>query len=179
MAHGRRGPALVVIGIGNDFRGDDGVGLWVARRLMAANLPGTRVAVHAGEAAGLIESWQTRDSVVLIDAVSPGACASPGKIYRIDARRLMAPGPVCGPGTHRLGAAAAIELARALNRLPRHFCLYGIEGSCFACGSGLTPAVRKAGCRVVRMVTAAAYRLADHAQGDPLTVWCRCLSSGL
>ena len=79
------GPAPLVIGIGNDLRGDDGVGLWIARRLKAANLPGVRIEIQTGEAATLIESWQTTDSVILIDAVYADAHPSPGKIYRIAA----------------------------------------------------------------------------------------------
>ena len=46
--------------------------------------------------------------------------------------------------THALGLAEAIELARALDRLPARLELYGIEGARFEAGAGLTPAVAPA-----------------------------------
>lgn len=144
--------ATRVIGVGNDIRGDDGVGLWIAQRLKAANLPGSRIETKTGAAAALIDSWQPTDSIILMDAIYSGACASPGEIYRIDARRQMIPVGFSGPFTHRLGVAQAVELARALGRLPRHFILYGIVGQCFDFGSPLTPMVRKSAGRVARMV---------------------------
>jgi hydrogenase maturation protease len=42
---------VVVIGIGNDFRRDDGVGLAVAEELAKRNLPGVRVVTAIGEPA--------------------------------------------------------------------------------------------------------------------------------
>lgn len=141
-----------MIGVGNEIRGDDGVGLMIAHQLKAANLPETRIEIKTGEATALIECWKSTDSVILIDAVTSSTCAPPGKIYRIDARRQIIPGRFLSPFTHRFGVELAFELARALDRLPRYFIIYGIEGKCFDFDSMLTPVVRKAAGRVKRMV---------------------------
>ena len=46
--------------------------------------------------------------------------------------------------THALGVAEAIELGRALGRLPRRLLVFGIEGGSFDAGAGLSPEVERA-----------------------------------
>lgn len=150
-----------VIGIGNETRSDDGVGLWIARRLKAANLPGARIELETGDAAALIATWAATDAVILIDAVNSGRCTSPGKIYRFNDSGQCIPDCFLSPSTHRLGLARAMKLARALDRLPRRFILYGIEGFCFNFGFDLTPPVRKAAARVIPMVIEDISRFSD------------------
>ena len=48
---------VLVIGIGNDFRRDDGVGLAVAAELAKRRLPGVRVMTAIGEPASILEAW--------------------------------------------------------------------------------------------------------------------------
>jgi hydrogenase maturation protease len=56
--------------------------------------------------------------------------------------------------THTLGVGEAIELARALGRLPGRVVLYGIEAERIAAGAELTPAVSSAVDEVVERVLA-------------------------
>ena len=46
--------------------------------------------------------------------------------------------------THAFGVADAVELARALGRLPGRLDVYAIEGASFAAGDRLSPAVERA-----------------------------------
>ncbi len=55
--------------------------------------------------------------------------------------------------THSFGVAEAVELARALGRLPARIVVFGIEGRDFAQGEGLSPDVDAAVDEVVRRVT--------------------------
>jgi hydrogenase maturation protease len=48
-------PPLLILGIGNRFRADDGVGPAVAGRLRALGIPAGE---HSGEGAGLMEAWE-------------------------------------------------------------------------------------------------------------------------
>jgi hydrogenase maturation protease len=114
------------------MRGDDAVGL----RIIEALGPGEMVLVHNGEPASLMAVWEGRDEVVLIDAVSSGR--SPGTIVEWDVARSALPAGVCH-STHALGAAEAVELARALGKLPPRFWFVGIEGENFTFGEGLSP----------------------------------------
>ena len=77
------GPAIVVIGMGNPLRRDDGVGSRVARQLEALAPPGVEVRTHDGDGPGLMDAWEGMSAAVVVDAVSSGAPA--GTIFRFDA----------------------------------------------------------------------------------------------
>ena len=59
--------------------------------------------------------------------------------------------------THLLGVAEAVELARALGRLPARTVVYGIEGASFDTGAALSPEAAAA----VEVVAAAIRREVD------------------
>ena len=138
----RERPRVLVIGIGNTYRGDDGAGLAVAEWLRTTAPPDVVVVRHEGEPISLLEEWDQVPVVYLVDAMASGA--EPGNVCRFDA----ADGPLTARfrprGSHALGVADAIELGRALGRLPGRLVGYGIEGGCFATGATLSPPVREA-----------------------------------
>jgi len=142
------GGAVLVIGVGNRLRGDDGVGLAVASRVRAA---GIEVREYEGEPVGLIEAWSCAAAVVLVDAVSAGA--APGSVHRFDASSAALPATWSrSTSTHALGVAEAIELARAVGRLPLRVVAVGIEGVSFELGAGLSAEVEGALSEVVEVV---------------------------
>jgi hypothetical protein len=68
---------MLVIGLGNPYRGDDGVGPVVARAMADRALESVTVLEHSGEGAGLAEMWAGMDMVILVDAVSSGGTPEP------------------------------------------------------------------------------------------------------
>lgn len=130
-----------VIGAGNSWRGDDAAGLAVAELVRAA-LPEAGVLSWEGEPIGLLDIMEVDDDVVIVDAVSSGAPA--GTVYRFDAAAGPIPAPFTARGTHTLSIAEAVELARALGRLPASLRLVGIEGARFIAGAGLSDEVARA-----------------------------------
>ena len=120
--------------MGNALRGDDAAGLAVARRLAGAELE--------GDCSRLIDLWDGADDVAVVDAAASGAPA--GTIHRFDASAAALPARMLRSSTHSFGVAEAIELARELGRLPACVRVYAIEGSDFAAGARLTPAVERA-----------------------------------
>ena len=146
--------AALIIGVGNAFRRDDGVGIAVARALRAAALPGLEVCEQSGEGTALIGLWRDRPLVYVIDAVSSGARV--GTIHRFDATAEEL-GPVTRifRGTsHQIGLGEAVELGRVLGQLPARLIIYGIESTAFGDGVGLSPAVAGAVGEVVDRITA-------------------------
>jgi len=135
-------PSIVVIGVGNEYRSDDGVGIVVARCLRERFLTKITVLEESGEGAALIDSWKGATWVMLLDAVRSGA--PPGTIHRFDARAAQIPTGFFHYSTHAFSVAEAIELARSLDQLPPHLIVYGIEGENFAAGDGLSRAVEQA-----------------------------------
>ena len=114
----------LVVGVGS-ARGDDAAALLVARRLVAAGVP-ARV-VELTDPTDLLESWLPGDRVVVVDAVRSGA--APGTVHVLDLTHRPLPTGTPAASTHVLGLDVAIELARALGRLPRQLVLYGIEAA--------------------------------------------------
>ncbi len=128
-----------VIGIGNDLRGDDAAGPEAVRRLRARALPGLEVVACAADPQALLEAWSGGDDVTVVDAMRSGA--PPGTVTRFDAARGPLPLEGFRSSTHGLGVAAAVELARALGRLPARLEIVGIEGARWDHGAALSPEV--------------------------------------
>lgn len=132
----------VVIGVGNEYRRDDGVGLAVAAKLRGRVPPGVEVVGCELEPSRLLDAWQGARGALVVDAVRSGA--EPGTLHRFDAGEGPVPASVFRSSTHAFGVGEAVELSRALGTLPGRIVLYGIEGWEFVAGEGLTAPVEAA-----------------------------------
>jgi hydrogenase maturation protease len=139
-----------VIGVGNDLRGDDGAGLLVARKLARTCSPNVRVVECEGEPVSMLDLWGDCETAIVVDTTQSGA--APGTIRRIAAHAGPLPPGLAGTSTHLLGVADAIELARALGRLPSTTIVYGIEGGTFETGAGVSEVVESAVERVAAAI---------------------------
>ncbi len=124
------------IGIGNRYRRDDGVGVYIAERLRDCG----DVLVLPGEGTELMEAWRGREWVRIFDAVRAGG--EPGSRVTLDAARETIPSDFFRYSTHAFGLAEAVEMSRVLGELPPDFVIHGIVGADFGGGEGLTPAVQ-------------------------------------
>lgn len=134
---------LLVIGVGNAFRSDDGAGLIAAQRLRDLALPGITILERSGEGSSLMAAWEGSKEVFVIDAVRSGA--PPGTIHRIDASNEAIPvQPFNSFSSHAFGVAEAVEMSRLLGTMPQRLLLWGIEGEQFKAGKGLSIVVAQA-----------------------------------
>lgn len=156
---------ILVVGVGNPWRGDDGVGWAVIDALeertreVAAADPPLELVRADGESARLIDRWDRRVLAVVVDAVVSGA--PPGTIRELAQAGLPGdrPGPAAAGrpglgGTHGLGIDDAVALADALGRLPERLVVIGVEGRAFGDGQRLSPEVAAAVPRVVERIEA-------------------------
>ena len=127
---------ILVIGVGNEFRTDDGLGILAAREIRRRTYPGVEVREASGEGTALLESWKGYDHVLIVDAVCSGATR--GSVHRIDLVTKSIPRGFFKSSSHSFGVAEAVEMARQLGQLPEVLFLYGIEGCHFETGTGLT-----------------------------------------
>ena len=127
-----------VVGVGNRYRGDDGVGLVVAERVRRS-LPDVDVVLREGEPIELLEAWAGHEAVIVVDAVCGDG--PPGRVHRLDAAAGRLPAALFASSTHHLGLADAVEIARALDRLPQRLIVIGVEGESFDAGEGLSQSV--------------------------------------
>jgi hydrogenase maturation protease len=142
--------SVVVVGVGNPARADDGVGPAVAARVAALGLPGVRVVVHA-EPLALLDELDGSGRVVVVDAVR--GTGPPGLVHVrvVDRDGLPRSSPGLA-GTHGFGVAEVVELARALGRMPERLVLVGVEAASFAHDRSLTTPVRDGVAEAVRAV---------------------------
>lgn len=150
----------VVIGVGNAFRRDDGLGLVVAERLAGQPHDGFDVVALDGEPSRVVDAWTGTALAVVIDALrSP---EPPGTILRYEAGLDPVPAERVVSSSHTMGPGEAYELGVALDRLPARLVIYGVVGEEFTEGQGLSPAVVEA---VDGVVDAVIDELARH---DPV-----------
>lgn len=142
----------LVLGIGNEFRSDDAVGIHFARQFGALNLANIKVLEASGEGAELMDLWSDVSKLIICDAVYAGG--EPGTIHVLEPHKQAVPSKFFNYSTHAFSLAEAIEMSRALNRLPKQVTIYGIEGESFVAGITLTEKVQAAMVEVIAKVKA-------------------------
>ena len=143
----------LVIGVGNPYRGDDGVGPEVAARLRASGPVGVEVLEYDGDPVGLLDLWDDADLVVVVDAVQSHRRA-PGQVHRIEVDREAELKLTPAVSSHGVGPGHAVELARVLGRMPRRLVLYGVEGTAFSPSVHLSPEVEASVAAIVERISA-------------------------
>ncbi|WP_225829874.1 hydrogenase maturation protease [Streptomyces sp. NK08204] len=131
---------VVVIGVGNPFRRDDGVGPAVVEALRGRVPDGTVLAVSDGEPGRMLDLWHGADTVVVVEAVRTRP-SRPGRLHTLSAAEAAAH-PRGSASTHALGPGECLALAEALDRLPRAFVMHAVEVSDLGLGTGLSEPVR-------------------------------------
>ena len=140
----------LVLGIGNEWATDDGVGPQVVRRVQQSWAVRGRNAtrevgfvVMARPDLSLLEHLTGVHRLIVVDAVVSGA--APGTLHR----QVWRPGATESRGverasSHGFGVAELLQMAAALGKLPRLVELWGIEIASTEPGAGLTPTVARA-----------------------------------
>jgi hydrogenase maturation protease len=139
----------LVIGVGNDMRGDDAVGRLIARLLRDRFVPAD-VIEAGGEGTMLMDHWKGRSVVLVIDALISGA--APGSVRRVDAGRKSIPSNLRTRSSHAFGVREAVELSRSLGILPSRVTLFLIEGQSFETGAEMSAPVRRSAEDVVERI---------------------------
>ena len=133
---------LLIIGIGNSYRSDDGAGLAVVRRLARKAPSNVVLREMSGEGCALMEAWRGAGNVIVVDAVQSGdADSAPGTIHRFEAHTEKVPSEFFHYSTHAFGLAEAIEMSRALQELPKRLTIFGIEGENYKAGETMSAQV--------------------------------------
>jgi len=142
----------MVIGLGQRFRSDDGVGPFVLDEIRPHLSGHAELRVCASDAADLLDMWDNQPVVYLIDALS-STSGTVGEIIRIDGLTSKIPVELGVSSSHALGLAEAIELGRTLKRLPQRLFIFGIVGAKFDLGNQLSPLVERAAKVVINELT--------------------------
>jgi hydrogenase maturation protease len=158
---------IVIIGVGNDLRSDDGVGPAVTTCLAKMNLPGIHIVNQVGDGTDMINAWYGADITFVIDCMQSGSDA--GTIRRFEVGHDDIPEEILpGLSTHAFNITDTIRLARTIRQLPTRLVVYGIEGSVFSYGDHLSPAVAASASDVAESIRAEIAKIRDTIQAGSL-----------
>jgi hydrogenase maturation protease len=145
----------LVLGIGNDILGDDGVGIHIAREA-ARKISSPDVTVEETGAAGLslLERIRGYDRLIIADAILTEN-TEVGKIHRLTLKDLAKTNDSITP--HEAALRTTLEIGNSLfpGEMPADVIIFAVEThSVENIGSEMTPAVRAAVPKVLKMIMA-------------------------
>lgn len=132
--------SVVVIGIGNPLRRDDGIGPVALDALRQLSLDSCDIVELDGETTRVIDEWRDRAMAIVVDAVCTGDQAGALHDLTLDDFDNIRIVPRA-TSSHFAGLAEALALGRALDRLPAKLRVLGIEPGDLDYGVGLSPPV--------------------------------------
>ena len=145
----------LVLGIGNDILGDDGVGIHIAREA-ARRISAVDATVEETGAGGLslLERIRGYDRLIIADAILTEKTKI-GKIHRLTLKDLAQTNESITP--HDAALRTTLEIGNSLfpGEMPKDVIVFAIEThSVEDIGSEMTPAVKAAVPKVVKMIVA-------------------------
>jgi hydrogenase maturation protease len=151
---------VAVLGVGNTLMCDDGVGVAVARALLAEGGLPASVEVVVGETAGmgLVGFFRDSDAIVFVDAIDAGE--EPGSVFRFGPDEAGVTS-LRSNNIHGMGVGYLLTCARLAGASPEVVCVAVQVGDVRPMPDELTPAVTSALPRAVALVRAEAVRLAS------------------
>ena len=145
----------LVLGIGNDILGDDGVGIHIARAV-ARKVSAKDARVEETGAAGLslLELIKGYERLIIADAILTDNTEA-GKIHRLTLKDLAKTNNSITP--HDAALVTMLEMGKSLfpGEMPREVVVYGVQtANVEHFSSKMTPAVKAAVPEAVRLILA-------------------------
>lgn len=126
----------VILGIGNELLGDEGVGVHALRLLKEEKLPEHIRCVEAGTAIlDILPDLEVADRIIILDAMKDGG--SPGTVYRIPFEECS--GASCIASMHGFDIFRVMALAG--RSVPPPTLVFGVEPQEVSWSMQLSPAV--------------------------------------
>ncbi|HXG33658.1 MAG TPA: hydrogenase maturation protease [Bryobacteraceae bacterium] len=147
--------SVLIVGVGNELLGDEGLGVHVARLLRSrkAGLPGSVRVLEAGTALfDLAGEMGRHQHVILVDAIRAGG--RPGTIYRLELDEIPEGDSQGSPplSLHDEGLFQLLARIRLLGLLPSRLTLIGAEPACLTPSLNLSPRLRRAAARIAAIL---------------------------
>ena len=118
-------PKITILGIGNLFLGDEGLGIHFVRMLREDNLDYANLEIIDGdtcpEIASLIEDTY---KLIIVDAIKGGK--EPGTVYRLVANDMVIDSPP-RVSSHELNVMDSLKALKLMGSEPKNIVIVGIE----------------------------------------------------
>jgi len=144
------GRDAILICIGNEYREDDGLGLYIGRHAKIRCLPNLRIIENSGDGMAMVDAWKDGRTVIVVDAVHSGR--PPGTLFYFDLLENRIPSDVFTVSTHNIGIFECVALSKKLGLLPEKLIFYGIEVADSGYGRHLSPLVKGAADSLVEKI---------------------------
>ena len=119
---------VLILGLGNSLRGDDGAGPAVVAALSSMDLPPHVELLDGGtpglETVLLLEGYER---VIIVDAADMGLEPGEWRRFTPDTAEIRSDENKLGGTLHAAGLAEALVLAEVLDLLPKTLIIYGIQ----------------------------------------------------
>ena len=136
-------PSVLVLGLGNPLRGDDGVGPRLVEELTCRGLQNGKAALDVAtgglELIQVLEGWKR---VVVIDAACVGQ--EPGQFVRFTPDEACLAQTADSFSFHHAGLSEVLALAQAMGRDLPEMVIFGVQPAEVGWREGLSPAVEAA-----------------------------------
>jgi hydrogenase maturation protease len=131
---------IVVLGLGNPLRRDEGLGLAALRRLAGGRPlpPSVRLVEGGTSALALVDVLEPHCRLLVLDAVL--GHRRPGSVIRL-AGDAVAAGRGRPASAHDLALPDALALSRLAGTAPRELVVLGLQPAAIGPGEGLSPPV--------------------------------------
>ncbi|MCX8123022.1 MAG: HyaD/HybD family hydrogenase maturation endopeptidase [Spirochaetes bacterium] len=147
----KRGKKTLILGIGNMFQKDDGVGVHVVQYMQQHNVPlPASVKLLDGGTAGfnLIQYMLGYDKLVIIDALR--VQDKPGSIYRFSGNHLKAQSPQVS--LHEMGIAEVLRVLQLKGARPEVEVIGIVPEDIWSLDTSLSPSVEGSIPKVVELI---------------------------
>jgi len=132
--------SVVVLGLGNPLRGDDGIGPRIVEDLIRRGLPEGVEALGGGnmglDLLHILEGWER---AVIVDAADVGL--EPGQFTRFTPDSVYLVQQANSLSFHQAGLSETLALAEALDLALPEMVIFGVQPATLGWREGLSPAV--------------------------------------
>ncbi len=151
----RQSEKILILGVGNELLRDEGLGVHVARSLLAMNpsLPSHVDVLEAGTSLlDVLPRMPLYSRVIIVDAVSAGKRA--GGIHRIEATDELTGSFESGASVslHEMGVAEALRVGAMMGLKPKNLLVIGAEPERIEPGTELSPRLDRAARKIISML---------------------------
>ena len=141
---------LIVLGIGNTLRGDDGIGPHIIDELKKENLPDSIQLFDIGsDAFSIIDHFESKQPVLVIDCAQMGK--EPGEIVKFDVKDENLPILDKAISIHGFGFADVYKMAHSLYDNIQCI-IIGVQPKSLEFNTGLSEEVKKKIPSIIKMV---------------------------
>jgi len=136
-------PSVLILGLGNPLRGDDGIGPRMIVELTCRGLPEEAAALDGGTGGlDLLQALEGWRRVIVVDAADVGR--EPGGFVRFTPDQARLTQTTDGFSLHHAGLGEVLALADALGRALPEIVIFGVQPADVGWRGELSPAVESA-----------------------------------